>query len=106
MINHSIDIPKNDPIWKYSNPLIAQKQAYKYLGKDADIFRSYKKDKKYMILDPNNKIIHFGQMGYEDYTKHKDPIRQQSYLKRTANMRGNWKDNKYSANSLSRNVLW
>jgi hypothetical protein len=45
-------------------------------------------------------------MGYEDFTKHKDPIRRHNYLTRTANMKGNWKDNPYSPNNLSRNILW
>jgi hypothetical protein len=91
----------------YSNPKVVQSKAKKYLGKDTLIQLSNKKDKKYMVYDPNTeKMIHFGQMGYEDFTKHKDPKRRENYLKRTANMKGNWKDNKYSANNLSRNLLW
>ena len=30
-----------------------------------------------MVQDPNGKWIHFGAMGYEDYTKHKDDKRKQ-----------------------------
>jgi hypothetical protein len=45
-------------------------------------------------------------MGYEDFTKHKDDKRRENYLKRTTNIPGNWKDNKYSPNNLSRNILW
>ena len=52
------------------------------------------------------KWIYFGQMGYEDFTKHKDDKRRENYLKRTTNIPGNWKDNKYSPNNLSRNILW
>ena len=60
-----------------------------------------------MIFHPmTKKWIHFGQMGYEDFTKHKDKKRQENYLKRTAAMRGDWKDNEYSPNNLSRNILW
>jgi hypothetical protein len=97
-----------DNIKKYSNPAQAQKMAYKYLGKkNGKLFRSTKKEKKYMIMDPKTgKWTHFGQMGYEDYTKHKDKKRRHNYLTRTAKMRGHWKNNKYSANNLARNVLW
>ena len=60
-----------------------------------------------MVFNPfKNKWIYFGQMGFEDFTKHKDLKRRESYLNRTANMRGNWKDDLYSANNLSRNILW
>ena len=51
-------------------------------------------------------MIHFGQLGYEDYTKHNDEKRRERYLKRTANIRGDWKENKFSPNNLSRNLLW
>jgi len=60
-----------------------------------------------MILNPNtNKFVYFGQMGYEDFTKHKDEKRRENYLKRTANIRGKWKENPYSKNNLSRCLLW
>jgi len=41
-----------------------------------------------------------------DFTHHNDELRRQSYLKRSAGIRGNWKENKYSANNLSRSLLW
>jgi hypothetical protein len=60
-----------------------------------------------MVLNPDtNKFIHFGQLGFEDFTKHQDTKRQTSYLNRTANMKGDWKDDKYSANNLAREILW
>jgi hypothetical protein len=96
-----------DEINKYSNPKKVQEKAKKYLGEGAIIYRSIKKDKKYMIYNPNTKKwIHFGQIPYEDFTKHQDPKRRENYLTRTANMRGNWKNDKYSANNLSREILW
>lgn len=97
-----------DQIYKYSNPTQAQKNAYKYLGKkNGKIYRSTRKDKKYMVLNPNTNIwIHFGQIGYEDYTKHKDKERRKNYLTRAGNIKGNWKNNKYSPNNLSINILW
>jgi poly-beta-hydroxyalkanoate depolymerase len=95
---------KND-INMWSNPQTAQKRAYEYLGKDADLYQSNKKDKKYMVFD-GKKWVHFGQMGYQDFTKHQDNERRNRYLKRTENMKGNWKKNPYSPNNLSRNILW
>ena len=100
-------ISEYDEVYKYSNPKIVQELAKKYLGDGATIFRSTKKDKKYMVYNPNTeKWVHFGQLGYEDFTKHKDEKRRKNYLTRTANMRGDWKNDKYSANNLSRNLLW
>ena len=92
---------------KYSNFRQAQRMAHKYLGKTAKIYPSDKKDKKYKIYDPkNNRWVNFGQIGYEDYTKHKDKNRRKNYLTRTRSMRGDWKRNPYSANNLSREILW
>ncbi len=94
-------------IASYSNPKIAKKNAVKYLGKNVVFKPSTKKDKKFMVLNPDtNKFIHFGQLGFEDFTKHQDTKRQTSYLNRTGNMRGDWKDDKYSANNLAREILW
>ena len=99
-------IGKDDSIWMYSNPVIAQQKAIKYLGPAAVLTRSKAKNKKYSIQTPDGKIINFGQMGYEDYTKHKDSMRRQNYLRRTSNIKGDWKDDRYSPNNLSRNILW
>ena len=88
-------------IHKYSNPAQAQRMAYRYLGKTAKLYPSSNTQKKYDIYDPeNNHWVHFGQIGYEDYTKRKN------YLTRSGKIKGDWKKNKYSANNLARNVLW
>jgi hypothetical protein len=44
--------------------------------------RSPIKGKKWRITTPSGKKISFGQLGYEDYTTHKDRKRKQLYLKR------------------------
>jgi hypothetical protein len=96
-------------IYLYSTPRIAQRMAYKYLGrtKTAKLYPARNPAKKYMVFDPkNNKWVNFGQMGYEDYTKHHDKTRRKNYLTRTKGMLGDWKSNKYSANNLSRSILW
>lgn len=102
-------VSKDDDLYKYSNPRIAQEKAFDYLGNTAIIYKSIKPKKKFMIYDPNNnKWVYFGQMNppMEDYNKHKDDERMMRYRKRAMNMKGNWKDNPYSANNLSINILW
>jgi hypothetical protein len=94
---------------KYSDPEDAQEQAFKKYGDDALLYLSTRKNKKYMIFDPNkNKFIHFGTLKppYEDFTKHRNEARRQNFLRRTAHIKGNWKDNEYSPNMLSRSILW
>jgi len=77
-----------------------------YLGADVVIKPSTRKYKKYMVLKPDGKWSHFGDNRYEDYTQHRDTKRRSLYLKRATNIKGNWKDDKYSPNNLSINLLW
>ena len=98
--------PKTDPIWLFSNPRIVQRQAYEHFGKGFKIYRSNLKTKKYFIIDDAGKKIHFGCMNMEDYTHSHNEMKRDSYLKRSAKIKGNWKDNPYSRNNLSRNLLW
>ena len=100
------DISKSNPIWKVSNPIIAQRKLNKYIGTDTPLFLSTRKDKKYMVLDPDGKMVHFGNINYEDFSKHMDLQRRSSYISRATNIRGDWKRNKYSPNNLAINVLW
>lgn len=44
--------------------------------------KSTRTDKKFMIITPDNKTIHFGQSGASDYTKHKDIERKKRYIAR------------------------
>jgi hypothetical protein len=98
-------IHTSDIIWKYSDPKKSQQLASKYFGET--IYRSTRKNKKYMIQPPNSmRWVHFGQIPYEDFTKHKDTKRRRNYLTRSARIRGDWKKDKYSANNLARKILW
>lgn len=100
-------VQKRDALWKYSNPIIAQKRSYNYLGKKHGIlYKSTRKNKKYMVVDKTGHEISFGQLLYEDYTKHRNTKRRSNYLRRSAKIKGNWKNNKFSANNLARNILW
>lgn len=94
---------KATKIQQYSNLDEVERNARKYLGNNVNLQVSTRKDKKYMIRDPQGKIIHFGQMGYEDLTKHKDEKRRALFKKRN----NKWKDSpKYSPAWLSYHLLW
>lgn len=43
---------------------------------------STRADKKYMIITPSNKKIHFGAFGYESYIDHKNLDRKANYISR------------------------
>ena len=45
-------------------------------------YKSDKWDKKYYIITNKGKKVYFGATGYEDYTTHKDPKRQEAYIRR------------------------
>ena len=42
-------------------------KAKKYLGDDVVIAESTRKGKKFMVKTPEDKWVHFGALGYEDY---------------------------------------
>jgi hypothetical protein len=78
-----------------------------YSDGKVEVFRSTRKDKKYMIFHPQTgEKVHFGHIAYQDFTKHKDKERRRRYLERARNINGNWKDDTYSPNNLSMNILW
>jgi len=81
--------------------------------KTGKIYQSTRKNKKLMVrvVEGNkDKIVHFGQKGYKDYTQHKNRQRRQNYLNRSAGIRNKQgrltKNNKFSANYWARRVLW
>ena len=93
-----------DVLNKYSNFKTVNDNAKRLYNKE--VFLSTRKNKKYMIKNDNNKFVHFGQLGYEDFTKHLDKQRQELYLKRATKIKGDWKENIYSPNMLSIVLLW
>lgn len=46
------------------------------------LYDSTRADKKFMVITPSNRKIHFGAAGYSDYTIHKDEERKQRYISR------------------------
>jgi hypothetical protein len=99
-------MPNLKTLKKWSNPTVVFKKAKKYLGKRATIKISDKPDKKYMVTKPNGHSVHFGAIGYEDFTKHLNKSRRRNYLNRSGKIKGNWKNDKFSANNLARRLLW
>lgn len=92
---------------RYSNPKKAQDKANQYLGKTARLYPARNLAKKYSIFDHiRGRWVNFGQIGYEDFTKHGDLKRRRNYLTRTNSIRGDWRKNKFSPNNLSRKILW
>ena len=84
----------------YSDPEYVMQKA-KMMGLNP-VHESSRKDKKYMVFDGRT-MVHFGQMGYEDASKHHDLERVNRFRKR------NWKwqfEPKYSPAWLSWFLLW
>jgi hypothetical protein len=91
---------KEQEILKYSNPKTVFNKYQNLYG--GEIRLSTRKDKKYMIWH-NGKWIHFGQMSYQDYTKHQDMKRRDLFLKRNKR----WAQmGKYTPAYLSYHLLW
>ena len=95
-----MSLTKLDQLREYSDPDYVMAKAQE-LGYNP-IHESSRKDKKYMVFD-GKKMIHFGQFGYEDYTKHGDDKRRDNFRKR--NMKWAY-SRKYSPAWLSFYLLW
>lgn len=93
---------KKEEVKKYSNPKEAQRRIKQYLG-DIKLFYSTRKDKKYMVKNPSGDWVHFGQLGYEDYLKHKDKMRRIMFRNRNKKWAA---ADKWSAAWLSYYILW
>lgn len=73
-----------------------------YILKESD-----RKSKKWEIITPKGKSIHFGGKGYSDFTIHKDLERKESYIARHKKNDQNWKKSGInSAGFWSRWLLW
>ena len=105
--NEVLRSSKYNQILTVSNPTIVYNNLQKYFGRPTELYVSNRKNKKYMILNPNNnKFVSWGDIRYEDLTRHLDPVRRDSYLRRATNIRGKWKDDTYSSNNLAIWTLW
>ena len=68
------------------------------------ISKSKNINKKYSAVIDGKKTIHFGAVGYEDYTTHKDPERKQRYLKR--HKKNENPNDHNTASFYATNILW
>jgi hypothetical protein len=92
-------------IYDISDPDEVYRRFLKYKGRDdAYIAFSTRKGKKYMVVH-NGRATHFGST-MPDFTRHRDESRRQNYLRRAKGIKGDWRNNKYSANQLAINLLW
>jgi hypothetical protein len=98
----------------YSDFETVLNKAKHYYGENVILKQSTRKTKKYMIYNPiTSKFIHFGAMGYLDYTKYEQIYdiktaneHRSRYLKRALKIKGDWMNNPYSPNYLSMLLLW
>ena len=81
-----------------------------YIMKKNNPIKSTRKNKKLMVLNDNNNIVHFGFSPMSDFTKHKNKKRQTSYCLRSSAIRDG--DGKLTKNDIdspnywSMRVLW
>jgi len=91
---------------KISDPAEVKRRFEKYRGlTKATIEPSPRADKKYLVRVDGKRAIHFGST-LADFTKHGDEAKRKSYLARSAGIKGDWRDDKWSANNLARALLW
>lgn len=103
----NVNTSKYKELIKVSTPQIVYKKAKEIYGPNVDIDISPLKNKKYRILDSiKNKYVDFGDIRYQDFTKHKEEERRIRYLKRALNIRGDWAKNPFSKNWLAISLLW
>jgi hypothetical protein len=57
---------------KYSDFKTVNDNAKRLYGNLKEVFVSTRKNKKFMIMDDDNNWIHFGQLGYIDFSKSRD----------------------------------
>ena len=99
--------PKYKEVQKVSSIKQVTENAKSLYGPFGTIYLSTQKKKKFMIKNPlTNKWVHFGELAYEDFTKHKDPERRARYLKRAFGIKGKWMKDPFSANNLAIYLRW
>jgi hypothetical protein len=112
MLEKDYEYKINNIIYNVSDPKKVLINLIKYCNKykliQPEIYISTNKIKKYMILNPYNnfKPVQFGSINHEDFTKHNDEQRRENYLRRASKIKGDWKNNPFSPNNLSINLLW
>lgn len=103
-MNINFNHDKFSELLKVSDPNEVDRRAMKEYGRPT--YLSTRKYKKYMIKDDMGKWRHFGDIRYEDATRHKDISRIINYWHRMSKIKGDWKNDKFSPNMLSLTLLW
>ena len=62
--------------------------------------------KKWVVITPEDKKIHFGAKNYEDYTQHGNPVRKAAYIKRHSNNENWYRSGINTAGFWARWLLW
>ena len=83
-----------------------EKALHKYYGNKTDLYESTRKDKKFMVFNPEGKRVHFGAKDYLDYHLDQSEDREQRrYRFRKRNAK--WGDaEKWTPAHLAYYVLW
>ena len=68
--------------------------------------QSTRKNKKYMVVLPSGKKVHFGAKGYSDYTIHKDEKRKKAYIARHRPREAWDRSGMATAGFWSKHILW
>lgn len=77
-----------------------------YFGKPVPIYISSRENKKFYVINPEGKKVHFGDSRYSSFEEHRDKARRKAYLARATAIKGDWKKDKYSPNNLAIHLLW
>ena len=70
------------------------------------LYDSTRKDKKFMVITPSGKKIHFGALGYSDFLHHKDEARKERYIARHQTNEDWTETGLETAGFWSRFLLW
>ncbi len=83
-----------------------EKALHKHYGKKTQLLTSTRKDKKFMVINPNGKKIHFGSVDYLDY--HLDQTEErEARRERFRNRNKKWSlADPWTPAHLSYYVLW
>ena len=77
-----------EKIYDVSNPELVLKQLKKYYGDKVDLYLSTSKTRNIWYTMKKEKKIHFGDLRYFDYTKHKNKKGREQFRNRNKK----WKD--------------
>lgn len=83
-----------------------EKALHKYYGNKTDLYESTRKDKKFMVFNPEGKRVHFGAKDYLDYHLDQSEERE-ARKKRFRERNAKWSyAEKWTPAHLAYYVLW